>query len=113
MEYKLIDAPSSNKKIVELYNMMKTGELVLHPDFQRKLVWNNRHKENFIETILRGFPFPEIYFADGDLDLESMKSQTLVVDGQQRLSTIYQYITENEALECKNIPKFSELEKQE
>ncbi len=113
MEYKLIDAPSSNKKIVELFNMMKTGELVLHPDFQRKLVWNNRHKENFIETILRGFPFPEIYFADGDLDLERMKSQTLVVDGQQRLSTIYQYITGDELLECKSIPKFSELEKQQ
>lgn len=113
MVYKLIDAPSSNKKIVELYNMMKTGDLVLHPDFQRKLVWNNRHKENFIETILRGFPFPEIYFADGELDLESMKSQTLVVDGQQRLSTINQYINGDELLECKSIPKFDDLSKEE
>ena len=113
MEYKLIDAPSSNKKIVELFNMMKTGELVLHPDFQRKLVWNNRHKENFIETILRGFPFPEIYFADGEIDLESMKSQTLVVDGQQRLSTINQYINGDELLECRSIPKFKDLSKEQ
>lgn len=109
MEYKLIDAPSSNKKIVELYNMMKTGELVLHPDFQRKLVWNNKHKENFIETILRGFPFPEIYFADGEIDLENMKSQTLVVDGQQRLSTINQYINGDKSFECKRIPLYKDL----
>ena len=113
MDYKLIDAPSSNKKIVELYNMMKTGELVLHPDFQRKLVWNNKHKENFIDTILRGFPFPEIYFADGEIDLQNMKSQTLVVDGQQRLSTINQYINGDATLECKGIPRFDKLSETE
>lgn len=110
MEYKYVDASSTNKKIIELYNMMKSGELVLHPDFQRKLVWNNKHKESFIETILKGLPFPEVYFADGEIDLISMKSKTLVVDGQQRLSTINQYITGDNALECISIPKFADLD---
>jgi len=76
---------------------MKSGELVLRPRFQRKLVWNDQHKENFIETILRGLPFPEIYLAAGEINLETQKSKTLVVDGQQRLNTIYDYIRDRKS----------------
>ncbi len=113
MNYKLIEAPSSNRKIHELYNMMASGDLILQPSFQRKLVWNNKHKENFIDTILNGFPFPEVYFADGEMDLKKKKAPILVVDGQQRLSTIYQYITGDEALECKRIPRYEELSEED
>ena len=35
--------------------------LVLAPDFQRKFVWTQEHQEEFIDTILNGLPFPEIY----------------------------------------------------
>ena len=62
---------ATNKKLLEASNMMKEGSLILKPTFQRKLVWNDNHKENFIDTILNGLPFPEIYFADGELDLET------------------------------------------
>ena len=58
---------------------MKEGSLVLQPSFQRKLVWNNKHKENFLETVLLNYPFPEVYFADGELNLETMEAKTLVV----------------------------------
>lgn len=104
---------ATNKKIIELYNMMKEGSLVLQPSFQRNLVWNDKHKESFIETILKGYPFPEVYFADGKIDLTTQKSQTLVVDGQQRLSTIYQYITNSGELRLKKIKKFVELNEKE
>jgi hypothetical protein len=100
---------ASNKKLIELFNMMKSGSLILKPYFQRKLVWNNKHKENFIDTILRGLPFPEIYLADGEIDLDSQKSKTLVVDGQQRMSTIYQYVTESKDFIIKNVKTFSQL----
>jgi hypothetical protein len=100
---------ATNKKIIELFNMMKDGSLILQPSFQRNLVWNNKHKESFIDTILLGFPFPEVYLADGKIDLLTQKSQTLVVDGQQRLNTIYQYITNSEDLVLRNIKRFNEL----
>ncbi|WP_013320888.1 DUF262 domain-containing protein [Gloeothece verrucosa] len=103
----------TNKKLLDLFNQMKNGSLILAPSFQRKLVWNNKHKESFIETILKGFPFPEIYLADGDIDLETQTSQTLVVDGQQRLDTIYRYVTSSEHFPVKNIKKFKELTKEE
>ena len=37
---------ATNKTILELYQMMREGSLVLQPSFQRKLVWNNKHKGN-------------------------------------------------------------------
>lgn len=104
---------ATNMKLLDLYNMMKDGGLILRPKFQRNLVWNDKHKENFIETILMKLPFPEIYLADGDIDLESQKSTRLVVDGQQRLSTIRQYINGSKEFKIKRIQKFSELEEDE
>ena len=104
---------ASNKKIIELYNMMLKETLILQPSFQRKLVWNNAHKENFLETILSELPFPEVYFADGKIDLDKAISETLVVDGQQRLSTIYEYITNNQSLILRRIPRFDSLSPKE
>ena len=87
-----IPSSPSTKKISDLIGMIKRGDLILQPDFQRKLVWAPKHKESFIDTILRGFPFPEIYIAQSGIDLETFQAQQVVVDGQQRLSTIISYI---------------------
>lgn len=89
-----IFASPSNKKISELYKRIKEESLIPQPDFQRKFVWNRKHKEKFIETILKGYPFPEIYIAQSGIDVEKIETQEVVVDGQQRLSTIVQYIDE-------------------
>lgn len=99
----------SNTKIIKLFNAIKSGSLELKPFFQRRLVWNNKHKEAFIDTILKGLPFPEIYTADGDLNLETHQEKTLVVDGQQRLRTIYEYITNSDELKLRDTPPFNEL----
>lgn len=92
---------------------MEDGSLVIHPEFQRQLVWNDLHKEAFIDTILRGLPFPEIYIADGEINLEKRSSTTLVVDGQQRLSTIHKYITDDKTLKLKNLRRFPALSNEE
>jgi hypothetical protein len=105
---------ATNHRILKLYNMIKAGELVLRPEFQRKLVWNDSHKESFVNTILLELPFPEIYFADGDINLEKKQGTQLVVDGQQRLDTIRRYIDdkalpESERLVLKDTLRFVEL----
>lgn len=108
-----IKADCSNVSILNIFNEIKSGTMNLAPDFQRKLVWNDLHKENFIDTILRGFPFPEIYIADGDIDVDNPSTVIkLVVDGQQRLSTIVQYIDGDENWKLKNISPFSELSRE-
>lgn len=103
-----ISASPSTKKISDLIGMIKRGELILQPAFQRKLVWNPKHKEAFIDTILKGFPFPEIYISQRGIDLETLKTEQVVVDGQQRLSTIMNYI--EGAISCKNIHAFKDLD---
>ena len=106
-----IPSSPSTKKISDLIGMIKRGDLILQPDFQRKLVWSIRHKESFIDTILKGFPFPEIYIAQSGIDLETFQAQQVVVDGQQRLSTIISYI--NGELPCKKILRYSALDNQQ
>ncbi len=108
---KQIPSSPSNKKISELYKRIKEKTLILQPDFQRKFVWTPTHKEAFIETILKGLPFPEIYTAQSGIDIEKIETQEVVVDGQQRLSTLVQYIDETEETKIfgKLVPKFKEL----
>ena len=84
--------PSSNLKVIELYNKIDSGNLIINPDFQRKLVWKKQHKYHFIETILKNFPFPEVYIASSSIDVDNLLASEIVVDGQQRLSTIVDYI---------------------
>ena len=59
-----------------------------------------------------GFPFPEIYISQKGINLETLATQNVIVDGQQRITTIKRYIEGNWKFE-KNIPKFSDLEGQD
>lgn len=81
-----------SREIVDLFSAMRTGRLTISPYFQRNLVWRDAHKRDFIDTILKGYPFPQVFLARGPIDLDTMEANQCVVDGQQRLNTIRQYI---------------------
>lgn len=84
------------------------------PDFQRRMVWTNDDKLNFISTVLRGFPFPEIYVCAGSLNSETGEASEFLVDGQQRVTTLYQYFKGIEPLRVgKNIKPYVQLTEQE
>ncbi len=82
----------TNPTIADVYQLIDEGRLVLRPDFQRKFVWTVEHQEAFIDTILNGLPFPEIYVCEGDIDVQKLRTTRLVIDGQQRLTTIRNFI---------------------
>lgn len=111
---KQIPSSPSTKKISEIYRRIKEGSLILQPDFQRKFVWTSEYKEEFIDTIIQGLPFPEIYIAQTGIDIEKIMSREVIVDGQQRLSTIVQYIDEPESSKefGKLVPKYKDLEQE-
>lgn len=72
--------------IGEIVNIYRDGELDIHPEFQRVFRWDNDQKTKLIESILLGIPIPPIFVSqkiDGKWD---------VIDGQQRLSTILQFL---------------------
>jgi uncharacterized protein with ParB-like and HNH nuclease domain len=58
---KQIPAQPDKKSISDLIGKIQRKELILQPEFQREFVWTPSHMENFIKTILDGYPFPEIY----------------------------------------------------
>lgn len=103
-----IQAQPDKKTISDLIGKIQRNELILQPEFQRGFVWTPEHMENFIKTILEGYPFPEIYISQKGIDLETLSTQNVVVDGQQRLTTIKRYIEGTHNFE-RRIPKFADL----
>lgn len=66
------------------------GQLELRPPYQRNPVWLEGQKSYLIDTILHGFPVPELYMqvvAD-----ETGAEMHVVVDGQQRLTALLDFI---------------------
>ena len=84
---------ATNRKLRVLITGIRAGTLIPRPEFQRRLVWANRHKLGFLDTVLKGYPFPEIYVAAGEVDPETAEGSEMLVDGQQRISTLYEYFT--------------------
>jgi hypothetical protein len=91
---------------------MKEGMLVPRPDFQRRLVWTGEDKTRFIETILMGFPFPEVYLANGPIDVDTGEGTQLLVDGQQRLTTISGYFSGDPSISRGGLPPYATLDRQ-
>lgn len=72
--------------IGEVINLYSDGDLDIHPEFQRIYRWTETQKSRLIESILLGIPLPSFFVAqreDGVWD---------VVDGLQRLSTIFSFL---------------------
>lgn len=69
-----------------LVTRIDRGSLVLQPEFQRDYVWSSAKASQLIESILMGIPLPIVYLA------ETPDSDWEVVDGQQRLTSIYSYV---------------------
>ena len=65
------------------------GNKLVVPNFQRSYVWNVKKASEFVDSILRGLPVPSMFFYD-----DSDNSRLLVVDGQQRLRSLYAYVKE-------------------
>lgn len=103
----------TNPTIANVYKSISDGELDISPDFQRKFVWTVAHQEKFLETISLGYPFPEIYVCSGEIDLERMRVKQVVIDGQQRLTTIKNYIEDSFEKPLREVKRFSQLKEEE
>ena len=74
--------------VEQLISRIKHKEIDLAPDFQRQRgIWNDERRSRLIESLLLRIPIPVFYVAADETDIWS------VVDGVQRMSTIYDYVT--------------------
>ena len=82
-------------KVEKIFRDFKSGQLIVDTSYQRRSIWLERDKIRLIETILMGLIIPEVYFWDAETDPDTGKTITHIVDGQQRITAIVQFI-ENE-----------------
>ena len=72
--------------IKDIYDMMKQGKLIT-PPYQRNFVWNTKQQALLSDSILKGHYIGQMLLA------KSEKSDYYnIIDGQQRIKTIYFFI---------------------
>jgi hypothetical protein len=85
-----MDFEPSSQTISWIRDRCRDGELIIKPPYQRKPVWVAKQRCFLIESILMVLPVPEIYMQD----TTSADGKTIhgLVDGQQRIRTILQFV---------------------
>ncbi len=99
----IFEAVRVTKKDFSVYEMKRKyekGQLILDVNFQRNKVWGNKQKCELIESILMGLPLPIFYFK------QQSNSTYAVVDGKQRLSTLFDFMDNQFPLKSLKILKF-------
>jgi uncharacterized protein with ParB-like and HNH nuclease domain len=77
---------SYSMSIGEIVSLYQDGEIDIHPEFQRFFRWTDEQKSKLIESILTGIPLPSFFVATAD------NGTWDVLDGVQRLSTIFSFL---------------------
>lgn len=83
-----------SKDIKWLTDNLKSGVITVDNSYQRKYIWQQKDQVALIETILIGYPIPEIYLWANDTDPNTGDTKYSIVDGQQRLTTIQRYLND-------------------
>ena len=93
-----MDLQSNNYSIAEIVKMLDRKELQINRNYQRdSRLWPIGPRSYFIDTILEKYPFPKIYFYEV-YDRIRGEVRRELVDGQQRIGTIREFINGNFAI---------------
>lgn len=96
---KEIVSDTYSMSIGELISLYSEGELDIHPRFQRLFRWTPYQKTRFIESILLNIPIPPIFVSQNEEGIWD------VIDGVQRLSTIFQFVGKLKDQDGKEVDK--------
>ena len=83
-EYDLTSTPN-DFNLRTIYDFVESGAVKI-PGFQRNYVWDIRRASKLIESLVIGLPVPQVFL------YEEARNKFLVIDGQQRLMTIYYFV---------------------
>lgn len=70
-----------------LIGQIEKERIQLDPSFQRRDAWTAARKSQLIESLILGFPVPQIVLAES----RDQRGRYLVIDGKQRLLSLVQY----------------------
>lgn len=80
-----------------IVNQIKKGRIELNPKFQRREAWDDKRKSIFIESLICGFPIPQIILAEG----KTKNDPYIVIDGKQRLLSLRRFFSNDEDVDFK------------
>jgi uncharacterized protein with ParB-like and HNH nuclease domain len=83
-EYDVTAAPN-DFNVLTLYSFIESGAVRI-PGFQRNFVWDKVRASKLIESLILGIPVPQLFL------YEQARNRFLVIDGQQRLMSIYYFL---------------------
>jgi len=78
-----------NHTVTHIQNLFDDGFLNLEPGFQRQSVWNERDRAKLMNSILRNFPLPAVFFYRREKDGHIYYD---VIDGKQRIESILMFM---------------------
>lgn len=94
---------TTHRTITWFNKAFQANELELKPPFQRNAVWTNAQKSYLLDTVLSGLPIPELYMQDLG-DSEGSENH-IVVDGQQRIRAVLDFVQGNFALHGEDVTR--------
>ncbi|MHB8714074.1 MAG: GmrSD restriction endonuclease domain-containing protein [Trichloromonadaceae bacterium] len=81
---------SNNFFLPQIRDLINGKEVInLRPEYQRRLRWSTKKKSLLIESLLLNIPIPPIFLYESDL------ARYEVMDGQQRLNAIHDFMENN------------------
>ena len=80
-----LSATPNDFNVTTLFSFIESGTIVI-PGFQRHYVWDIKRASRLIESLILGLPVPQLFL------YEEARNRFLVLDGQQRLMSIYYFI---------------------
>jgi len=89
---------STTQDITWFLDLYRYDNLELNPTYQRRSIWSPTDRRYFLDTIFRGYPSPSIYLHKQIYDDKTIYS---VIDGKQRLETIFKFVNNDIALDKK------------
>lgn len=86
-----LDMDSNKLVISEFYENDKAGKYEYSTVYQREKVWSEDKKSFLIDSILKNYPIPPVFFRM-KIDPDTGITKYDVIDGKQRLTTIRDFV---------------------
>ncbi|MHA3690356.1 GmrSD restriction endonuclease domain-containing protein [Akkermansia sp. AKK6] len=82
----------NTKTVKYIFEEFDKGRLIVDSSYQRRKVWLQPDKIRLIETILLDLIIPEVFFWPSSIDSDTGEMVTHIVDGQQRITAIVEFL---------------------
>ncbi len=93
---------TESRTIFDIVRRIKKNNYILDPEFQRDFIWDTDKQSKLIESVIMRIPLPVFYLAEDE------QGRMIVVDGLQRLTTFFRFLTDELRLK---LPEREELNK--